>query len=845
MNTKPMPSSLTVLFLIAALFLPNPAGGATEVPLYQTSFEAPAFTPGLPIRDQDNWQMFHDGEAISIATNNARTGLQCVRMEGALLEQTGPNSSRAYCFSRALEGATNPAPIVEIRASVRLDGPRTGANGTPDQDILSANLMAAVTNSPTTAAYLGGFFVSSAGRIWNYSPVPVESYRYSVSYTQGTYRTLALRVDFVARRVTYLVDGVTLGSTPFPAGVVSDRLYSGYLELAGPIDPIQTPELNYDRANYTAHFDDYSLVAIPLSPVNAVIEFGPADFFGSINSSPDVLVTESMPTARLNVIRRGFTNAAVRVTVTTTNGTAIAGEDFDAVSTFVTFAAGQTNQTVEIALRDDYWPEPDKEFTVGITGLPPGATSGQPVARVLIRDDERPGGIDSSWSSALGLPPLGSNQSRYADPHLVIQQPDGKLILDISVWGSEDDFTYPLYWHLLRINPDGSVDPTYPIRDSVAAAPGGHIPDRHTTVMPDGKVLVWDYEDRPGTASLGYRLRYQLNPDGSQDNTFTNVIVAMGTLDLVPTSDGKILMNGAHWYSPNLLGGIQVTNLVRLNNDGSLDPTFTPPPGLEFVALWPLTNGQILANSGVWPQPPKLYRLNANGSLDNGFTVGIPEGGSAPFGTQISALIPLPDGGIVVVGSFRTFNGQVRNSIVRLNANGSIDPTFQTGTGFLGNPQTGNTNDPGVVAHLWPLAGGRFLVGSTFDGYAMLFNGQKVTPPVILNSNGRLDSTFVASAVPAGYTGVAGGNLYFLTGYGLGRLNMDLSLRIVSAAHDGDGTHHVTANALAGRSYTLQVSEDLSNWGDLTTQSATTNRIEFTDAPASLPAKRFYRVKQN
>ena len=257
----------TSIARLLVLILALTAGStfAANQTLYQTSFEPPAFTPGLPIRGQDNWEMYSEGEAISVSTNNARTGTQCLRFEGALLEQFGPNAATALCYSRALEAlSNNPPAIVEITASVRLDGPQTGTNGTPEQDLLSANLLAVVPQGNGAGELLGGFFVSSSGKIWSYSRVPEDNYKYSVPYTFGTYCTLTLRVDFIARRMTWIVDGVTLGSGSFLATMPAERLVSGNLYLSGPLEPINTPELTYDMTNYTAYFDDYSLVSLPV-----------------------------------------------------------------------------------------------------------------------------------------------------------------------------------------------------------------------------------------------------------------------------------------------------------------------------------------------------------------------------------------------------------------------------------------------------------------------------------------------------------------------------------------------------------------------------------------------------
>ncbi len=42
------------------------------------------------------------------------------------------------------------------------------------------------------------------------------------------------------------------------------------------------------------------------------------------------------------------------------------------------------------------------------------------------------------------------------------------------------------------------------------------------------------------------------------------------------------------------------------------------------------------------------------------------------------------DGKILIGGNFTSYNGSLRNCIVRLNPNGSIDFSFNIGTGFSG-----------------------------------------------------------------------------------------------------------------------------------------------------------------
>ncbi len=602
----------------------------------------------------------------------------------------------------------------------------------------------------------------------------------------------------------------------------------------------------------------------------------------SVQFSRDTfLADEFRSPAQIVVERTGDSSGSLTVTVTATNGTAIPGEDFVPVSAPITFAPGETNKVVEIQVLDDYFAEPDKTVTLQLTGLPAGVTSIRPEAPLLIRDDERPGSIDWTWSSTLGLPPLGANEIMYAWPTFVLLQPDGKLIVD--VWVYDSDLLYPLYWRLVRINPDGLVDPTYPIRDSFPSTPNGFLLDRRTAVMPDGKLLVWDSE-HSGSAFLGYRLRYLLSPDGSQDQAFPSLSSGSGgSFELIPQPDGKILvsdpsvppqLNGqtmpwlfrlnnngtldtAFNAPANVSGSVRLLpsgqlwvetfgvpgNLRRLNSDGSLATTFIPPANLVLYFLHSLSNGQLLVTS---PQTTsrRLYRLNHNGSLDPGFVVGTAVGFNA-F-NNVSSLGPVfeqPDGKLIVGGIFRTYNGQVRNSIVRLNPDGSVDSSYQTGQGFVGALAP---TDPGQPFPLRQLPDGGLLVGGNYEK----FNGTKVTPPIILNSDGTRDPSFEGTLVDLGgvwplWGWFGGGTFYFANGYGLGRVRMELPLRIASNVRHTNGTTHLIANALSGRSYTLQSSENLADWSDLITQPASTNRIEFTDTPTNSPAMRFYRLKGN
>lgn len=118
------------------------------------------------------------------------------------------------------------------------------------------------------------------------------------------------------------------------------------------------------------------------------------------------------------------------------------------------------------------------------------------------------------------------------------------------------------------------------------------------------------------------------------------------------------------------------------NLDGSLDNTFQSGIGanniIRAVVVLPddkiLIGGDFTNYNGTAIN--RIARLNANGTLDNTFTVG--SGASA----SVYNLTLTPTGKILMTGSFVTYNGDSVNRLTRLNSNGVRDNTFISGTGL-------------------------------------------------------------------------------------------------------------------------------------------------------------------
>ncbi|MCS6796026.1 MAG: T9SS type A sorting domain-containing protein [Raineya sp.] len=117
----------------------------------------------------------------------------------------------------------------------------------------------------------------------------------------------------------------------------------------------------------------------------------------------------------------------------------------------------------------------------------------------------------------------------------------------------------------------------------------------------------------------------------------------------------------------------------------------------------------------------RIVRLNEDGSIDNTFNVG------TGFNGGVTSIAIQPDGKILVVGGFTSYQGNTANRIIRLNADGSIDATFNTGSGF---------NITAMTVVLQP--DNKILVGGFFTDY----NGNTRNRIIRLNSNGSIDNSF-------------------------------------------------------------------------------------------------------
>jgi uncharacterized delta-60 repeat protein len=191
---------------------------------------------------------------------------------------------------------------------------------------------------------------------------------------------------------------------------------------------------------------------------------------------------------------------------------------------------------------------------------------------------------------------------------------------------------------------------------------------------------------------------------GDLDRSFRPAIGRSGGRDInyVLQPDGKILVIGEF----TILGGEVKNKLARLNADGTLDNSFHPEvENAIYTYLFLQPDGKILINDFVLG----FIRLNSDGSRDTNFN-------SSAKGTVKS--VAFQSDGKLIIGGFFTVNNIFGVGVARLNTNGSIDETF--------NPvkfQSDSMRPPEVFAVLLA-ASGKIYVGGSFKSVnGVLRNG--------------------------------------------------------------------------------------------------------------------------
>lgn len=269
---------------------------------------------------------------------------------------------------------------------------------------------------------------------------------------------------------------------------------------------------------------------------------------------------------------------------------------------------------------------------------------------------------------------------------------------------------------IARINKDGTMDAAF---NDVGAL--GTV--RGIAIQRDGGIVIGGEFTAFNQVARNRIVR--LKPDGTVDTSFNVGTGADGyVMSVALQDDGKILIGGYF----TAFNGVPRNRIARLHANGALDTSFDPGTGFDnnVFSLAVTGTGQVIAGgdftslNGVARN--RIARLNADGSVDSSFNPG------SAANSTVYAVLSQADGKVVAGGAFTAFNGSAANRIVRLNTDGSVDAGFVTGSGM-----------DNTVRALLPQDGQKVLVAGAFTAY----NGVAGARMLRLNNDGTRDNGFL------------------------------------------------------------------------------------------------------
>jgi uncharacterized delta-60 repeat protein len=513
------------------------------------------------------------------------------------------------------------------------------------------------------------------------------------------------------------------------------QLAHGTAILADPLDVGGSDDVVFEYSGLTPT-DNPTLELPPtIARVEPLVCDTPNAEAGSLQfefSRYDELESAGAPQT-ISITRTGGSRGAVSATFSTSDGSAHAGVDYEAMTSTVYFDDGESGarvapvkilgnhsadgtrtvllrlsepggcatigaqDTAELRIEDDDRVAPPRLFNVG------GTLSGL-VGSGLVIEDVRSGGTaaptaNGAFTFSIRTPDGDTYDARIRTQPTnpiqacrVVSNPTG-TVEGTDVTNIEALCEPPA-------NPSGALDTTF---GEGGRATSTMIKPVAMRLQTDGKIVV------VGEAGTGLM---RFNTDGSADSSFgvdgwasfENDGLFRDTNDLVILNDGKIVVVGGAIDQQRRRMGV-----ARFNPDGSVDTTFgtnghviAMPAALNINAspiahaVHLLPDGKLLLAIGHGDDFA-VVRLNADGSFDNTF------GGDglalASFGYRVeisTALAVQSDGKILLTGRVdEEDNVRVNVGLARFNADGSLDTTYGTNGIRMTDVQGSNNWDEG------------------------------------------------------------------------------------------------------------------------------------------------------
>ena len=514
--------------------------------------------------------------------------------------------------------------------------------------------------------------------------------------------------------------------------------YAGYAE---PFLAKITPQLNPDTTFNPGSGPNGSVYAFATQSDGKIIMGGTFTTYSGSTSPRIVRInTDGTRDATFNVGTAGL-NAEADVIRVQSNGKVLVGGSFTTYSGSsspriirlnsdgtrdTSFSVGtgfNGGQIYDIQIQSD-----GQIIVVGTFSGTYNGTSQRVISRI---------GISGSLDTTFNVP---GSAAFAASQYSCAIQSDGKIV----VGGLNSAYNGAAALRLRRLNTNGTNDATF-------APPVGNTVYR-VKIQPDQKILILGtFSTFTGAPTGTVNRIMRLNTDGTRDTTFNSgtgfnsVTQILSGLEL--DSSGSIYV-GSNFAT---FSGSVANSFVKLNSSGSLITGSGLYSGFDSAvnSLLVDSTGSVYAGGGFnnyLSLENRIIRLNTDGTKDSSFQVG------TGFNTTVINLVVQSDDKIVVGGNFTSYSGSANNYIVRLNANGTKDTSFNLGNGFSS-----------FVYKVFLQSDNKILVGGIFTSYSGSSNNNLVR----INPNGTKDTSFNigtgtnSSQFPIGIVQDQSGNIHY------------------------------------------------------------------------------------
>jgi hypothetical protein len=364
-----------------------------------------------------------------------------------------------------------------------------------------------------------------------------------------------------------------------------------------------------------------------------------------------------------------------------------------------------------------------------------------------------------------------------------------------SMWIQLNDQLF--FGPVVKVGGKVSVDNTFKVVNGAGTVSGTGSSDVYTMQpLSAGSFLLggaFSNFELKGTEKLPNGGIVQVDADGGYTtaNSFNFGKGAVGnnqtiySINLINTGtySGKFIVAGSFTAYNSTRGNRQtLSNITRLNANGTLDSTIVDVinpkleetyknkdtvasfnAGVDGTVRKTLMFGEQIYIIGNFQNFRRMYlpnssydakvydvtkmrqmvRVNNDGSMDSTFHYNkVTKQSAIGANGGITDAIMQTDGKLILVGNFTTFNGTAANRIVRLNLDGSVDNTFNVGTG----------SDGDIYSIRYNATTNKIVIAGLFK----TFNGKTVSGINLLNADGSNVTTFTSLGFTGGVITFAG-----------------------------------------------------------------------------------------